>query len=141
MEHWWGVRPDSYIYFFSPQRHPIPNNHFSFYNTKKNLGKQIFAYYRWCDNLLFIIFSVLISIHNRKIVPYCFKREAWEPVRTARSQINLYKWPLHCLCSLTLFPSISNYAKPDIWIVKTFLDPLKTLEFPHFPWAVNWRNK
>lgn len=141
MKHLWRVRPDSCIYFFSSQRHTTPQLITSHFMYKEKSRKADLAYFSWCDNLLFIIFSIVTSIHNRKIVPYCFKREAWEPVRTARSEINLNKRPLHSLCSLTFFPSISNYAKPDIWIVKTFLDPLKTLEFPHFPWAVNWRKK
>jgi hypothetical protein len=29
----------------------------------------------------------------------------------------------------------------DIWTIKSFLDPLKTLRFSHFPWAVDWNNR
>ena len=85
--------------------------------------------------VIFIIFSTRISVHNSKVVARSSYWKAWKPVIPTWVHIDLDEWPSHGLYTFTLFSPIPMYTTMDIWTVKTFLDPLKTLRFPHFPWA------
>lgn len=70
-------------------------------------------------------FFVRFPVNNFNVTFNCSQSKTWKPMRASGVQINFNEWPIHSLCSITFFHSISNNTKTDSWAFVAFLDPFE----------------